>query len=707
MTFTEAAMEVLRLVGKPLHYKKITEIAIERNLLSHVGKTPEITMSSRLATMVKKDRGEAPIVKVKPGVFGLRDFDEGVLAAAQKESGHDYVLPAEQPDETRRPSRVVVRERDREVSEGDESAEAPENGEGEGEEVEEARPSRPSKKLPGQDVFAEEDDDDQPILAGLDESRGGGGAGGAGDDGGARKKRRRRRRKKGGRDGEGRDEGGEDLDADRDRDHGGRDRDRDRGGRDRDRDRGGRDRDRGGRDRDRGGRDRDRDRDRAGRDRDRGGRDRDRDRDRGGRDRGRRGAQVVSGSWDREPGEGDVLGHDLADAIRDVLSNGPQRGLGHRRIAELLVRRNKLAGDPATLAPTVAAAVRGDVARRVVAGAMPRFREVAGEVELVEWALPRDAIRAEQDAVRSAERQRDLTRRAFLRRVEDLPLAGLAELLATWLNAEGVVQLRAVRRPGASTRAFHLAGLLTRGFEQVRLAVVFFRDGSEVRREEVVDVRGALHHYDNASAAWLITTGQVLSGARDEAGAPGMAPCGLFDGLELARAMERVGVGLTRHTVPVVSIDLDLLDALGRGQGTPSRDVDRKREEGPRGSDRGAEDEGLVAGDETGEGEARASEESGDTDVRESLRDEEGVTDDSDEALDREAEDHLRDSDVADEREEEDDDDLGDEDDLDDEEEDDDGGADEEDEAGRASYDEIEEESDEDAEGTSSSDDEE
>src|SRR5690606_32520063 len=104
MTFTEAAVEVLRLVGKPLHYKKITEIAIERNLLSHVGKTPEITMSSRLATMDKKDRGEAPIVKVKPGVFGLRDFDDDVLKAAERESGHDYELPAAEPDETRRPA---------------------------------------------------------------------------------------------------------------------------------------------------------------------------------------------------------------------------------------------------------------------------------------------------------------------------------------------------------------------------------------------------------------------------------------------------------------------------------------------------------------------------------------------------------------------------------------------------------------------------
>ena len=30
MTFTEAAAQVLRLVGKPLHYKEITDVAIEK-----------------------------------------------------------------------------------------------------------------------------------------------------------------------------------------------------------------------------------------------------------------------------------------------------------------------------------------------------------------------------------------------------------------------------------------------------------------------------------------------------------------------------------------------------------------------------------------------------------------------------------------------------------------------------------------------------
>src|ERR1039457_371363 len=75
MTFTEAAAEVLRVAGKPLHYKEITELAIEKNLLSHVGKSPEVTMGARLAALLKKEDKTNPIVRVKPGVFALRDWD--------------------------------------------------------------------------------------------------------------------------------------------------------------------------------------------------------------------------------------------------------------------------------------------------------------------------------------------------------------------------------------------------------------------------------------------------------------------------------------------------------------------------------------------------------------------------------------------------------------------------------------------------------
>src|ERR1700754_4985905 len=79
MTFTEAAAQVLRLVGKPLHYKEITDVAIEKNLLSHVGKSPEVTMGARLAALVKKGDKENPLIRVKPGVFALREWDKETI----------------------------------------------------------------------------------------------------------------------------------------------------------------------------------------------------------------------------------------------------------------------------------------------------------------------------------------------------------------------------------------------------------------------------------------------------------------------------------------------------------------------------------------------------------------------------------------------------------------------------------------------------
>ncbi|MGB5367261.1 MAG: winged helix-turn-helix domain-containing protein, partial [Polyangiales bacterium] len=158
-------MEVLRSAGKPLHYKKITEIAIEKNLLSHVGKTPETTMSSRLATMVKKDRGDAPILKVKPGVFALREFPEEAIEEAGGDTSDSDAPEASEPkagdDETA--AAVDVEEADEETLVA-------------------------AQDLPGADVFPEEDDDDELILANLDdESR---------DARRPRKRRPRRRRER-------------------------------------------------------------------------------------------------------------------------------------------------------------------------------------------------------------------------------------------------------------------------------------------------------------------------------------------------------------------------------------------------------------------------------------------------------------------------------------------------------------------------------
>jgi len=55
MTFTEAAVEILRRNGTPAGASQITQAAIEAGLLSHVGQTPEETMGARLAAMARME----------------------------------------------------------------------------------------------------------------------------------------------------------------------------------------------------------------------------------------------------------------------------------------------------------------------------------------------------------------------------------------------------------------------------------------------------------------------------------------------------------------------------------------------------------------------------------------------------------------------------------------------------------------------------
>lgn len=84
MTFYEAALRVLESEGRPLHFLEITEKSIALSLLSHIGKTPEMTMLSRLAAMARRTRDRKVIVTAKD-TFALVDWSvpEDLEALAQ------------------------------------------------------------------------------------------------------------------------------------------------------------------------------------------------------------------------------------------------------------------------------------------------------------------------------------------------------------------------------------------------------------------------------------------------------------------------------------------------------------------------------------------------------------------------------------------------------------------------------------------------
>jgi len=76
MNFKEAAYHVLGKEKKPLSTKEITQIALKEGLITTDGKTPDATMGAAIYTEIKQKKGKSLFVKLKRGLFGLREWDE-------------------------------------------------------------------------------------------------------------------------------------------------------------------------------------------------------------------------------------------------------------------------------------------------------------------------------------------------------------------------------------------------------------------------------------------------------------------------------------------------------------------------------------------------------------------------------------------------------------------------------------------------------
>jgi hypothetical protein len=540
MTFTEAAAQVLRLIGKPLHYKEITDVAIERNLLSHVGKSPEVTMGARLAALVKKGDKENPLVRVKPGVFALREWDPSTI-----EKGLADRTPALERLAAQEPADV-------EEFEAQEAAESVEPvAEAKADDVpvlDKAERERAEMAAHATEFFETEDDDDEPIFGREPEAAAA--AVTSDDRQGDAGRRRRRRRRRGGRVEE---VAGSDglpsytvsdapaelaaavaIEVERKEPE-----------------------------------QRRREPDRV--ESERRSRPERVERDRGGDFDHRRNAEPEPSLRERAPltnGEhDDVVGRGVADGLKALLetfdrSRGP---VALQTLTDAAQRRGRFFGEHSIAPGVLLAAARTDNACASSRGERPRFRVAGARIGLTEWSLDGEIVRLEREIQTLVGRYRDASRRVLLRNLQELPHRALGELVLLLLEQVGFSELVPLRRPGSHGAELHLSGKLRTPAGELQTAVVIRRDGREVGRERVTELRGALHHYGPAHAGWLITTGQVLSGAREEAASPGASPVSVIDGLGLARLCDEHGVGVVRETIGLVLPDLDLMDGLRAG----------------------------------------------------------------------------------------------------------------------------------------------
>lgn len=70
-SFKDIAYQILKEVGKPLHNKEITKIALDRGWLKTAGKTPEATMNAQLVVDINSKKEKSRFIKTAPSTFGL------------------------------------------------------------------------------------------------------------------------------------------------------------------------------------------------------------------------------------------------------------------------------------------------------------------------------------------------------------------------------------------------------------------------------------------------------------------------------------------------------------------------------------------------------------------------------------------------------------------------------------------------------------
>jgi restriction system protein len=84
MNIQDAAVQILKDAGKPLHAKEITERIMQAGLWITKSKTPEATVSAHLYSEIKKHGNQSTFVKVEPGTFFLRDAQIGAVCDAKE-----------------------------------------------------------------------------------------------------------------------------------------------------------------------------------------------------------------------------------------------------------------------------------------------------------------------------------------------------------------------------------------------------------------------------------------------------------------------------------------------------------------------------------------------------------------------------------------------------------------------------------------------
>ena len=80
-TLRQAAVDLLRKIG-PTHYHELTERILSQGLAASSSKTPAASLNAVIAVDIKRNGTKSAFVRVKSGVFGLRELHAAETTSA-------------------------------------------------------------------------------------------------------------------------------------------------------------------------------------------------------------------------------------------------------------------------------------------------------------------------------------------------------------------------------------------------------------------------------------------------------------------------------------------------------------------------------------------------------------------------------------------------------------------------------------------------
>ena len=99
-TFKQSAIEILKKVGKPLHYTEITRLALESGMETE-GATPERTMNSYITSDIKNKGEGSDFIKTTPGIFALNPNKKEIKETVK-------IIEAEKAEEEKIVKNIVI-----------------------------------------------------------------------------------------------------------------------------------------------------------------------------------------------------------------------------------------------------------------------------------------------------------------------------------------------------------------------------------------------------------------------------------------------------------------------------------------------------------------------------------------------------------------------------------------------------------------------